>query len=118
MLRSAQRGREIHEVVQNGLLLGLVEGADYQELEQPLQAGDRFLLYTDGLIEAASTDEDLFGLDRLKVALAHGSALQPNAAADKLLDTIDAWSGQPQGDDLTLVLVDWATESSSVQSPL
>jgi len=118
MLRSAQRGREIQEVVQNGLLLGLVEGADYQELEQPLQAGDRFLLYTDGLIEAASTDEDLFGLDRLKVALAHGTALQPNAAADKLLDTIDAWSGQPQGDDLTLVLVDWATESLSVQSPL
>jgi phosphoserine phosphatase RsbU/P len=117
MLRSTQRGREIHEVVQNGLLLGFVEGADYQELEQPLQAGDRFLLYTDGLIEAASTDEDLFGLDRLKVALAHGSALQPNAAADKLLDTIDTWSGQPQGDDLTLVLVDWATESSSVQSP-
>jgi phosphoserine phosphatase RsbU/P len=117
MLRSTQRAREIHEVVQNGLLLGLVEGADYQELEQPLQAGDRFLLYTDGLIEAASTDEDLFGLDRLKVVLAHGSALQPNAAADKLLDTIDAWSGQPQGDDLTLVLVDWAPESSSVQSP-
>jgi sigma-B regulation protein RsbU (phosphoserine phosphatase) len=116
MLHSVERGREVHEVVQNGLLLGFVEGAGYQELEQPLHAGDRFLLYTDGLIEATSADEDLFGLERLKVGLAHGSDLQPNLAADKLLDTIDAWSGQPPGDDLTLVLIDWATERSSALS--
>ena len=49
----------------------------------------------------------LFGLERLKATLADASGLQPAAAADNVLNTIDDSSGQPPGDDLTMVLVDW-----------
>jgi phosphoserine phosphatase RsbU/P len=109
MLRSARSDRTVHELRQNGLVLGFLETAHYEDLEQPLRAGDRFLLYTDGLIEATNAAEDLFGLDGLGTALAKASALQPDAAADTLLETIDVWSGQPPSDDRTLVLVDWTT---------
>ena len=107
MLRSTRRGPEVREVEKNGLVLGFVGDAGYEELEQPLEAGDRFLLYTDGLVEAANAAEEQFGVERVKTALAAGSALPPDAAADALLTTMDAWSGQPAADDLTLVLVDW-----------
>jgi phosphoserine phosphatase RsbU/P len=110
MLRSARRDREVHAVEQNGLMLGFVEGTGYKEVEQPLRTDDRLLLYTDGLIEAANAGDDLFGLERLKATLADASELDPQVAADTLLTTIDTWSGQPPGDDFTIVLVDWANE--------
>jgi phosphoserine phosphatase RsbU/P len=108
MLRLTRRTRDIREVEKNGFALGFVPGADYEELEQPLESGDRLLLYTDGLIEAANAAEDLFGLERLKSALAAGAGLPPNAAADALLGAMDAWSSQPAGDDLTIVVADWS----------
>jgi phosphoserine phosphatase RsbU/P len=71
-----------------------------------LRGDDRFLLYTDGIVEAANTDDDLFGLERLQAGLGQTARLQPDAVTDTLLSTVDTWSGQPPGDDLTLVPVD------------
>ena len=76
-------------------------------MEQPLRAAKRFLLYTDGLIEAANSADDLFGLERLEPALAASGHLPPDAAANGLVQTVDAWSGLAPADDLTLMLVDW-----------
>jgi sigma-B regulation protein RsbU (phosphoserine phosphatase) len=110
MLRSARGKESVDAIEHNGLLLGFVESSAYKELEESLRAGTRFLLYTDGLIEATNADDDLFGIERLKSALAAAAGLPAQAAADNLLRTIDTWSGRPPSDDLTLVLVDWVGE--------
>ena len=110
MLRSARGNESVDEIEQNGLLLGFVESGAYKELEESLRTGTRLLLYTDGLIEAMNADDDLFGIERLKSALAATAGLPAHAAADNLLTTIDTWSGRPPSDDLTLVLVDWVSE--------
>src|SRR6188472_1272462 len=70
MLRLARTRGSVEQLEQNGLLLGFSERAPYCEVEQPLRAADRFLLYTDGLIEAANETDDLFGLERLEPAVA------------------------------------------------
>jgi serine phosphatase RsbU (regulator of sigma subunit) len=44
-------------------------------VEQPLEARDRLLLYTDGLIEAGNDAEDFFGIDRVKASIAAAAAL-------------------------------------------
>lgn len=106
MLRLARSGRDVRELEKNGLALGFAHPAHYQELEQPLEGGERLLLYTDGLVEAANAADDFFGLERLKIVLAAGAALPLEAAADALLRSVDAWSGQPASDDQTLVLLD------------
>jgi sigma-B regulation protein RsbU (phosphoserine phosphatase) len=106
MLRAPRRGQEVDAIEQNGLVLGILPTADYHELEQPLEAEDRLLLYTDGLVEAANASDELFGLDRLKGAVGSGLSLTPDGAADALLRDLDAWSGRPASDDLTLVLLD------------
>jgi len=100
--------------MQNGLLLGFMADTPYQELELPLVDGDRFLLYTDGLIEAANAEDDLYGLERLKARLVAAVELPPQAATEALVSTVDAWSGRPPSDDLTLVVVDWASEPGRV----
>ena len=106
MLQLARSGRGVREVEKNGLLLGFMPAVEYGDLELPLEAGDRLLLYTDGLVEAANATDDLFGLERVKRALATTAALSPEAAADALLNEMDTWSGRPAADDLTIVLVD------------
>jgi sigma-B regulation protein RsbU (phosphoserine phosphatase) len=107
MLRLARASGSVDQLEQNGLLLGFSARAPYGELEQPLRKRERFLLYTDGLIEAANAADDLFGLERLEPALAACAHLSPDAAADGLMQTVDTWSGQAPADDLTLLLVDW-----------
>jgi phosphoserine phosphatase RsbU/P len=106
MLRVILGRVEVDELEKNGLILGFTRGVHYEELEQPLEAGDRLLLYTDGLIEAMNASEDFFGLERVKGALTSASELSSDAAVDSLLRAMDAWSGKPANDDLTIVLVD------------
>lgn len=108
MLRSRRRGLEVGEIEKNGLALGFSEQAEYEELEQPLEAGDRLLLYTDGLTEAGNRGDEFFGVGRVKTSLSAAATLPADEAADALLATMDTWSGQPAGDDLTIVVVDWA----------
>ena len=76
-----------------------------------MKATRKFLLYTDGLIEACNADDDLFGLERLKGSLTAATGLHSEGVTDDLMTTVDRWSGRPPGDDLTLVLVDWDEQS-------
>ena len=75
-MRSPRGDRGVaRELEENGLPLGLMEVADYQQLEQPLQAGDRFLLYTDGLVDATNAAGEFFSVDRGKATVAAGAGL-------------------------------------------
>jgi phosphoserine phosphatase RsbU/P len=108
MLCFTRRDGRADEIEQNGLVLGFDAGTRYSEREQSLQRGERFLLYTDGLIEAAGGDDDLFGVERLKATLASAAGLEPQEVIDHLLTTVDTWSGRPPNDDVTVVVVDCA----------
>lgn len=48
--------------------LGLVGKPSYHSHEEPLRAGDVFLLYTDGVIEAEDPEGTIFGSERLLAA--------------------------------------------------
>lgn len=98
--------RRVERVIENGLLMGAFASAEYTEVERPLDPGDRLLLYTDGVAEAANASDEEFGLDRIEAALADTAALEPSAQADAILARLAAWRGAvAQGDDVTLVLV-------------
>src|SRR5215469_8712407 len=67
--------RSIHDVVENGLILGVMPFASYQSRELTLGPGDRFLLYTDGVIEANQRGEE-FGEERVKQILLRPLSVQ------------------------------------------
>ncbi|MET0556104.1 MAG: PP2C family protein-serine/threonine phosphatase, partial [Vicinamibacteria bacterium] len=101
----AATGR-VERVTENGLLMGAFASAEYTEVERPLDPGDRMLLYTDGIAEAANAADEEFGLDRLEAVLAETAPLALSAQADAILDRLTGWRGTvPQGDDVTLVLL-------------
>jgi serine phosphatase RsbU (regulator of sigma subunit) len=45
-------------VAENGIVLGMVEEATYEALELPFESGDRYVLYTDGTVEAANPNAE------------------------------------------------------------
>jgi phosphoserine phosphatase RsbU/P len=101
---------KVEAVEQNGLLMGVMSSATYTARESAFQTGDRFLLYTDGLIEAANEEDEFFGEERVRQALYNSSGLGAEQAADYLLDQLSNWAGYKRGsspaDDLTLVVLD------------
>jgi phosphoserine phosphatase RsbU/P len=99
------RNGEVTEIVENGLILAAFNDATYTETRRELKPGDRFLLYTDGVIEAANAQGDAFGQDALSALLRQTRALAPAGAADQIISTIQQWSAS-QDDDLTVLICD------------
>jgi sigma-B regulation protein RsbU (phosphoserine phosphatase) len=90
----------------NGFPLGLMDEGHYQELEAPLQSGDRFILYTDGLVDGVNPSGELLGLERVSLLVTAGSGLGTERLADHILENHQRWTDRRLDDDLTLVIVD------------
>lgn len=102
------RGGQVRKIEENGLMLAAFDFAAYTSATQPLLAGDRFLLYTDGILEAADDAGNFLGHDALCRLLRETAALPPTAAADSIMDAVHRWSGK-QDDDRTLVVCDYVS---------
>jgi phosphoserine phosphatase RsbU/P len=105
LLWKAREGR-VEELVHPGMVIGRLRRAAYTEASAVLGPGDRLLLFTDGIPEAASLTGEQFGDERLRSFLTEHAALPAGAIADALLARIAAWTGRNEGfdDDLTLVV--------------
>jgi sigma-B regulation protein RsbU (phosphoserine phosphatase) len=102
--------RAILEIQENGLPLGFRPNEKYATVSIGLASGDRILMYTDGIIEAANPSGDFFGEERFKACIRAHSHLPADSFADSLLRELAAWSGKKVGmaqeDDLTLIVID------------
>jgi hypothetical protein len=102
------------ETLENGLLLGLLPQATYSLVEIPLEAGDKVVLYTDGILETRSPSEQEFGVDLLRGFLESNHNLHADAFADLLLDELSNWSEHPKGigqeDDITLLAINFLSQ--------
>ena len=101
-------GEGVSELYATGMPLGLLPGMQYEEREVLVTAGERILLYSDGLVEAHSPDREMFGFPRLK----HLSGISPSdmSGADfinSLLQELRCFTseGWEQEDDVTLVVL-------------
>jgi sigma-B regulation protein RsbU (phosphoserine phosphatase) len=107
----AQSAGVAKEVLENGLFLGMFPEAEYQSLQFPIAAGDRGILYTDGIPETKSPAEVEFGTAGLKKFLTQNHKLTADQFADELIDDLARWAGQPGGqgqqDDITVLTIDF-----------
>ena len=95
---------------EGGLLLGVRPRETYGQADFPFEAGDRLLIYTDGLVEAANPDGLEFGAARLESVIRSYQDLPAEAFAGRLLEEVLAWPGRTnaklQADDITFVVAD------------
>ncbi len=100
------RGADIHHIEENGLMLAAFDFATYSNRTHPLQRGDRLLLYTDGVVEAANDAGDFFGLETLCDTLRNTAGRTVSDAADLIVSRVQNWC-KVQEDDLTLLVCDY-----------
>jgi sigma-B regulation protein RsbU (phosphoserine phosphatase) len=93
-----------------GLLLGIRPEECFSDQEFRFSAGDRLLLYSDGLTEAENPAGISFGDARLPDLIRAGQSLTSEQFASHLLDEVLRWSArgseQTQSDDITFVVID------------
>jgi len=100
------RNGEVTRVEENGLILALFSSAIYKSTKGRLLKGDRLLLYTDGIVEAANANEEEFGFERLSNLLRTSANMTAEDAADLILTTVKRWFSW-QADDLTILVCDY-----------
>jgi len=102
------REGELQRVESNGVPLGVLTEPEYPVCEMPIKSGDRFLLYTDGVIEPENVHGEAFGDTRLAEVVHANHALAPSEFVDQLLYEIREWQppSRDQQDDITIVVID------------
>ena len=88
-----------------GVVLGVFRDWQYEEHEVLLSAGDRLLLYTDGVTECRDTNGDEFGMDRLADTVRRSHAGNATHLTQDILDTARGFSGGNFEDDFTVLAV-------------
>ncbi|MBV8403815.1 MAG: SpoIIE family protein phosphatase [Gammaproteobacteria bacterium] len=91
-----------------GLVLGAMVGAKFPTHSVQLLAGDRLVLYTDGVTEAFNPAEQLYGAQRLVDEVhVHGGGT-PAALVERICQSVtDFADTAPQSDDITLAVLTW-----------
>jgi sigma-B regulation protein RsbU (phosphoserine phosphatase) len=95
-------------VESNGLVFGIEAVSEYPVYKFPLAAGDRLLLYTDGVTEPENQAGQQFGERRLEQVMRENQSRSGTELAERLSAEIRAWqpSQVAQQDDITLIVVD------------
>jgi sigma-B regulation protein RsbU (phosphoserine phosphatase) len=90
-----------------GIVLGVLDGAGYEEEQLSLRAGDLMVLYTDGISEAADRNGEFYGDERLCEfvrSLPHD--LSAREVTDRIVEALHVFlDGEEPRDDMTVMVV-------------
>ncbi len=92
----------------NGFVLAGLENARYKESELQLTEGDALFLYTDGVTEASTRENELYGDDRLLACLADCADADVQSILERVNQSLDAFvRDNEQFDDITMLCFRW-----------
>ncbi|HVR87802.1 MAG TPA: PP2C family protein-serine/threonine phosphatase [Planctomycetota bacterium] len=112
-----------HLVNPNGLALGIDKGPLFDKTlkEQKIQLfkGDRFALYTDGVIESMNKNNEQFGQNRFYLRVKQLADKSSSEFLSLLVSELEAHQGEaPQHDDITIVTGRTVAEEESAKEPI
>ena len=103
-----RRSGGVEELGATGRPLGMLPGERYGDRELRLAPGDVVCLFTDGLVEARSPDDEEMGLERLR-DLPYAADSRPLDLTRTIYDTLRSHQGaRLLDDDLTFLVADLA----------
>ncbi len=99
------RNGTFHDLGPHGVLLGRFANPRYVASTIELEAGDRIVAFTDGILEARNAREEQFGEERLKELI---RAHERDAATltSAVIAAVHRWRTAGDPDDLTIVAID------------
>jgi sigma-B regulation protein RsbU (phosphoserine phosphatase) len=92
----------------HGLPLGIYPDKNYKDAKIKLDAGDKLILYTDGLNELTNTDKKQFGIERFKTQIAELKDLSPAKMLAQIERNLDLFQrGTTQNDDICVFIIEY-----------
>ncbi len=89
-----------------GLPLGIDDDIEYEEKVIKIKPGTSVVFYTDGVVEAMSSDNEMYGFERMRRAMLMHQKLEPRLMVDQLMADVATFTGgAPQSDDITIVVL-------------
>ncbi len=96
-----------------GLPVGMFDSASYEAQHFQLGAGDRIVLYSDGITECFNANGEAFELDRFKQALIEPPTVSATATLARLEQRVRAWrSDAAFDDDISVFMIERPLSSS------
>ena len=99
-----------------GPILGFFPEAKFDFGEIQLEVGDRLILFTDGVSEAANDADEEFGEERLAELVLANMDLTASELQTLLLDTVTAFCAGNFHDDVTLLVVGYVPQPEAVNN--
>ncbi|UCD56461.1 MAG: SpoIIE family protein phosphatase, partial [Candidatus Hydrogenedentota bacterium] len=98
--------KEVSEIENPAYPLGVRKDSEYSAQNIALERGDALLLYSDGVVEAANSDWEQFGFERLESLLQKHGTCSAAELKQHILTALDIFcDGQPRTDDATLIVI-------------
>jgi sigma-B regulation protein RsbU (phosphoserine phosphatase) len=106
LVRGGLGGGRVEELSSSGVPLGLLPNSRYQPRELMVEPGDIVCIYSDGITEAESIDDEEFGNARLIEILRKHQGFTLQEVLETLQGAVTRFAvGRPQYDDQTVVLL-------------
>ena len=91
-----------------GFVLAGIENMPYQQGELILKKGEKLFFYTDGVTEAMNQKQELYGNERLLLALEKAKEKSPQELLEYLKQQLIVFAdGAEQADDITMMAVEY-----------
>ncbi len=101
-----ESGTSCRELHTKGTPLGWQSGLNYSIGEQPLNKGDRIVLYTDGITECLNRNRQLYGERRLQELIIKTRNRSAKECVETLVEDLKSFSEGIIDDDISIVIVD------------
>ncbi len=101
------RDGTIDELASTGMVLGVQEEAQWEELTVVVSRGQRLLIITDGVSEALSPNGEFFGRNRIRETFVMDRGMPSAHVLPHLTELLESHrQNVPQYDDVTMVLIE------------
>lgn len=99
----------VHLLQSTGPVIGIIPNSEYEEKTiTNVKAGDRIIIFTDGITEAKNKKRELYGMDRLILSIKKHADKDIEEFKNSLLDDIAIFAkGVKVDDDVSVLIIDF-----------
>jgi sigma-B regulation protein RsbU (phosphoserine phosphatase) len=106
VVRPGTSSCELFHLHAEAVPIGMYAEVQFKATQFQLAKDDILVAYTDGITEAANISGELWGVERLESLLRSCSRMAPGEIVERILGKVsDFANGEPQRDDVTLVVM-------------
>jgi serine phosphatase RsbU (regulator of sigma subunit) len=102
-----RRDGSITRLGNGGLPIGILQDAEFEEVDFPFEVGDKLFVFSDGIYENANQQKVIYSEERFLRFLTENAACSTEELLLNVRETLDAWSGVGNlSDDVSLVIAE------------